>query len=80
MFMRLYTRCFNSLLRHKDNALLFSIDETVASEYAVLMVQTEWRSFMLRRRKIIETFLGSTGKRLKVTKPVAFPLPQKNLY
>ena len=45
---------------------LCGADETVASEYAVLMVQAEWRSFMMRRRRLIETFHGSEGGTLKV--------------
>ena len=40
-------------------------EETVADEYAALLVQAEWRSFMLRRRRIVDIFKG-TEKKLNV--------------
>ena len=39
-------------------------DETVADEYAALLVQAEWRSFMLRRRRIVDIFKGSERRLL----------------
>ncbi len=37
----------------------------MADEYAALLVQAEWRSFMLRRRRIVDMFKG-TEKKLNV--------------
>ena len=37
-------------------------DETVADEYAALLVQAEWRSFMLRKRRIVDIFKGAEKK------------------
>ena len=36
----------------------------MAAEYAALLVQAEWRSFILRRRKIVEIFQGPERKLL----------------
>ncbi len=40
-------------------ACVVHADETVADEYAALLVQAEWRGFTLRRRRIVDIFQGS---------------------
>ena len=45
---------------------LYVSDETVAAEYAALIVQAKWRAFMLRKRTMMDIFYSSKGKVLKV--------------
>lgn len=57
-----------------DEVLAKETDETVADEYAALLVQAEWRGFTLRRRRIVDIFQGSE-RQLLVHREIQDPGP-----